>query len=84
MRANSTVFPLMKKTLLATPEAAKFLCCSTQFLKKKRDSHGGYLEQNRHYFYRGDSVNAAIIWDVDLIKTEFHKRGMKAREAAGV
>ena len=72
------------KTLLATPEAAKYLGCSAQFLKKKRDSHGGYLEEGRHYRYRGDSVNAAIVWDVELIGKELHKRGMRARKLAGV
>mgnify|MGYP003139348994 CR=1 FL=1 len=74
----------MKKTLLATPEAAKVLCCSAQFLKRKRDTHGGYLEQGKHYRYRGDSVNSAILWDVDLIQKELHKRGMRARQEAGV
>ena len=72
------------KTLLATPEAAKYLGCSAQFLKKKRDSHGGYLEEGKHYHYRGDSVNAAIVWDVELIGKELHKRGMRARKLAGV
>ena len=74
----------MKKTLLATRDAQKFLCCSAQFLKRKRDSHGGYLENGKHYFYRGDSVNSAILWDVELIAKEFHLRGMKARKLAGV
>tara|TARA_Y100001970_G_C13570170_1_gene525796 strand:+ start:290 stop:514 length:225 start_codon:yes stop_codon:yes gene_type:complete len=70
----------MKETYLLTPQAAEFLCCSAQFLKKKRDTHGGYLENGKHYFYRGDSPNAAIAWNVELIAKEFHKRGMKARE----
>ena len=74
----------MKPTLLATSEAAKFLCCSAQFLKRKRDSHGGYLENGKHYFYRGDSANAAILWDVDLIQKAFNTRALKARKLAGV
>ena len=74
----------MEKRLLTTPEAAKDLCCSTQFLKRKRDSHGGFLELGKHYFYRGDSVNAAIIWSVDLVQKEFHKRGMRSRKMAGI
>ena len=60
------------------------MCCSAQFLKRKRDSHGGYLENGKHYFYRGDSVNAAIIWDVDLIKKAFNARGLKVRKLVGV
>tara|TARA_Y100001968_G_scaffold184971_1_gene169417 strand:- start:174 stop:440 length:267 start_codon:yes stop_codon:yes gene_type:complete len=75
---------LMKQTLLATPEAAKFLCCSAQFLKRKRDSSGGFLENGKHYFYRGDSVNAAIIWNVDLVQKALNTRGLEARQVGGV
>ena len=74
----------MKKNWLPTPKAAEFLCCSGQFLKRKRDTYGGYLENKKHYQYRGDSVNAAIIWDVELIQKELNKRGMNARQSAGV
>ena len=70
----------MEETYLLTPKAAEFLCCSAQFLKKKRDSHGGYLEEGKHYFYRGDAPNAAIVWNVELILEELHSRGMKARK----
>jgi len=72
----------MEETYLTTPKAAKLLCCSAQFLKRKRDSHGGYLENGKHYFYRGDSANAAILWNVELILEELHSRGMKARKEA--
>ena len=75
---------MTQRIKLATPEAARDLGCSTQFLKRKRDSHGGFLEKGKHYFYRGDSVNAAILWDIELVRDELHARGMKARQLAGV
>ena len=71
-------------TILSTPKAAEYLRCSPQFLKRKRDSYGGFLEEGKHYFYRGEAVNAAILWDVELIKDELHIRGMKARKLAGL
>ena len=70
--------------LLRTPDASEFLQVSESYLKRKRDTHGGYLENKKHYQYRGDSVNAAIIWDVELIQKELNKRGMNARQSAGV
>tara|TARA_Y100000739_G_C20430377_1_gene383113 strand:+ start:490 stop:735 length:246 start_codon:yes stop_codon:yes gene_type:complete len=64
--------------LLRTPDAAKYLQISESFLKRKRDTHGGFLVGGEHYFL-GASSNASIRWDVDAITREFHKRGQLAR-----
>ena len=81
-KIKRSLFSVM--TILSTPKAAEYLRCSPQFLKRKRDSYGGFLEEGKHYFYRGEAVNAAILWDVELIKDELHIRGMKARKLAGL
>ena len=67
--------------LLRTPDAAKHLQVSQSYLKRLRDSHGGFLVGGEHYFL-GASYNASIRWDVDLIQKELHKRGRIQREAA--
>ena len=64
--------------LLRTPDAAKYLQISESFLKRKRDTHGGFLVGGEHYFL-GASSNASIRWDVDAITRKFHKRGQLAR-----
>ena len=64
--------------LLRTPDAAKYLQISESFLKRKRDTHGGFLVGGEHYFL-GASSNASIRWDVDAIAREFHMRGQLAR-----
>ena len=66
-------------TLLSTPKAAEYLRCSPQFLKRKRDSYGGFLEEGKHYFYSSKLSNAVINWDVELVRDELHYQGMKAR-----
>ena len=66
--------------LLRTPDAAKHLQLSQSYLKRLRDSHGGFLVGGEHYFL-GASSNASIRWDVDLIQKELHKRGRIQREA---
>ena len=71
-------------TILSTPKAAEYLRCSSQFLKRKRDSRGGFLKEGKHYFYQGEATNAAILWDVELVRDELHTRGMKARQIAGL
>ena len=67
--------------LLRTPDAAKHLQVSQSYLKRLRDSHGGFLVGGEHYFL-GASSNASIRWDVDLIQKELHKRGRIQRKAA--
>jgi len=37
--------------VLRTSEAALALGCSTDTLKRKRESQGGFLEAGVHYFY---------------------------------
>ena len=66
--------------LLRTPDAAKHLQVSESYLKRLRDSHGGFLVGGEHYFL-GASSNASIRWDGDLIQKELHKRGRIQREA---
>ena len=60
---------------LRTPAAAVALGCSQNHLKRCRDTHGGFLVGGEHYIL-GASHSAAIIWNVDAIRTAFHYRGM--------
>ena len=66
--------------LLRTPDAAKHLQVSESYLKRLRDTHGGFLVGGEHYFL-GASSNASIRWDCDAIQRELHKRGRIQREA---
>ncbi len=67
---------------LSTPEAAHHLGIHVNTLKKRRDSHGGYLVSGRDYRYATDSVRSKILWNVDSIKEQFHKRSVAARHQA--
>ena len=60
---------------LRTPMAAMALGCSQNHLKRCRDTHGGFLVGGEHYIL-GTSHSAAILWNVDAIRTAFHYRGM--------
>ena len=64
---------------LRTPDAARHLQVSESFLKRKRDTHGGFLVGGEHYFL-GASTNASIIWDVDRIEQLLHQRGQQLRQ----
>ena len=66
--------------LLRTPDAAQHLQVSQSYLKRLRDTHGGFLVGGEHYFL-GASSNASIRWDVFAIQRELHKRGRIQREA---
>ena len=66
--------------LLRTPDAAQHLQVSQSYLKRLRDTHGGFLVGGEHYFL-GPSSNASIRWDVPAIQRELHKRGRIRREA---
>jgi len=70
--------------LLRTPDAARALGRSTQFLKRLRDTHGGFLVLGTHYF-QAPSRNAAITWDVQAVNQELCKRSVMDRKklAAG-
>ena len=66
--------------LLRTPDAARYPQVSQSYLKRLRDTHGGFLVGGEHYFL-GASSNASIRWDVLAIQRELHKRGRIRREA---
>ena len=66
--------------LLRTPDAAMHLQVSQSYLKRLRDTHGGFLVGGEHYFL-GASSNASIRWDVAAIQSELHKRGRIQRAA---
>jgi len=61
---------------LPTPAAALALGRSTSYLKRLRDTHGGFLESGKHYAV-APSCNAAITWNVDLVRHELNRRGME-------
>ena len=61
---------------LRTPDAARHLQVSESFLKRKRDTHGGFLVAGEHYFL-GESSNASIRWRVDRIEQLLHQRGQQ-------
>jgi len=61
---------------LPTRAAAAYLGRSPDYLKRLRDSHGGFLEAGIHYCV-APSTNASICWNVKLIIHELHRRGMK-------
>ena len=60
--------------LLRTPDASEFLQVNESYLKRKRDTYGGFLVAGEHYFL-GEPSNASIRWDVDAIQKLVHKRG---------
>jgi hypothetical protein len=66
---------LRKSVWLPTPAAALALGRSSSYLKRLRDSHGGFLESGRHYAV-APSSNAAITSNVDAIRIELNRRGM--------
>ena len=63
---------------LPTRDAALALGRSTSYLKRLRDSHGGWLESGVHYAL-APSSNASITWNVPLIRDALNKRGMALR-----
>ena len=76
------VFTDLFVNILKTPQAAAALGCSVSYLKRQRDTHGGFLELGKHY-HRKPSINASITWDVDLICAEIIKRSRAPRVRAG-
>jgi len=67
---------------LPTPEAARHLGVHQNTLKRRRDSHGGFLVSGRDYRYATDSVRSRILWNVDSIQEQFHKRSVATRQEA--
>jgi hypothetical protein len=64
---------------LPTKDAALALGRSTTYLKRLRDTHGGWLESGVHYAV-APSSNASITWNVPLIRDALNKRGMNYRK----
>ena len=60
---------------LKSPDAARYLKCSVDFLKDCREIKGRFLKCNVHYFL-GLSSNSPIMWDVELIQELFIERGI--------
>ena len=56
-----------------TPQATEILGCSASYLKRLRETHGGFLEANKHYL-QPLTTNGAIRWNVSLIQQELLKR----------
>lgn len=67
---------------LESTSAAQHLGISVFTLKRRRDTHGGYLESGKHYRFKTDAVNSPILWRVDVIADLFHQRAVKARQEA--
>ena len=61
---------------LRTTDAAQALAKSPDWLKRARDSHGGFLEAGRHYI-NGTSRNASIVWNIPLIRKDLLKRAVQ-------
>jgi hypothetical protein len=64
---------------LPTRDAETALGRSTTYLKRLRDTHGGWLEAGTHYAV-APSSNASITWNVPLIRNDLNKRGMLRRQ----
>ena len=64
---------------LPTKDAALALGRSTTYLKRLRDTHGGWLESGIHYAV-APSSNASITWNVPLIRDALNRRGMNYRK----
>ena len=63
---------------LTTPKAAEALGRSGSYLKRLRETHGGFLEAGIHYSL-APSHNAPITWNVPLVRDAINQRGLDAR-----
>ena len=63
---------------VTTTEASRLLGRSASFLKRQRESHGGFLESGTHYAL-APSSNAPITWNVPLIRDELNRRARLVR-----
>ena len=63
---------------LTTPKAAEALGRSGSYLKRLRETHGGFLEAGIHYSL-APSHNAPITWNVPLVRAAINQRGLEAR-----
>ena len=66
---------------LKTSEAAAALGWSAKYLKRQREEKGGFLSPGIHFLY-GPTLKSSIVWNVDLIRGAFHRRGVEARKEA--
>ena len=73
--------PLTSEIWLPTTEASQALGRSPSYLKRLRDTHGGFLEAGVHYAM-APSSNAAITWNVPLIRDLLNKRASSFRKEA--
>ena len=62
-----------------TSEAAAALGWSAKYLKRQREEKGGFLSPGIHFLY-GPTLRSSIVWNVDLIRGAFHRRGLAARQ----
>ena len=63
---------------LPTSDASRWLGRSESYLKRLRDTKGGFLEIGKHYCL-APSRNASITWNVVLIQAELNRRALQAR-----
>ena len=63
---------------LPTRAAAAALGRSPDYLKRLRDSHGGFLVHGTHYWV-GHRINVPSDWGIDAAREAIAKRGMQAR-----
>lgn len=75
-----TTFAMNSSQWLPTSAASQALGRSPSFLKRLRDTHGGFLELGRHYSL-APSRTAPITWNVTRIQEELNKRARIARAA---
>ena len=76
-------YPMTTTALwLPTVAAAQHLAVSPDTLKRRRDISGGYLVGGRHWRCSTEAPNSTLLWEVNSISAEFHKRGMRARVLA--
>ena len=68
---------------MRTGDAAHHLGISTDTLKRKMESRGGFLENKVHYNL-GPSKNSVITWNVALVRDAFNERVLQARYQQGV
>jgi len=64
---------LIEIAWVPTTEASRLLGRSASYLKRQRETHGGFLEAGIHYSM-APSSNAAITWNVSLIRKDLHRR----------
>ena len=69
---------LIENAWAPTTEASRLLGRSPSYLKRQRETHGGFLEAGRHYAM-APSANAPITWNVSLIREELHRRALLMR-----